>query len=76
MKKDYIVVDGVKYERVEGENIEIEIEDEHVEFLEKLVSDGLYVSKQEVIRDILRREIESKSENGSILFGNKKFLTE
>lgn len=60
----YIEVDGYAYERLEqnGEDVEIELETDVLNKLDQLVTNGIYLSRGDAVRDILRQMIREKSE--------------
>lgn len=52
----YVKVNGVVYEKItkDTENVDIELDKDVLEFVAKLVDEGLYVNEQEAIRDVIR----------------------
>lgn len=59
----YVIIDGYAYERLEKDsvNVEIELEDDVLAKLDKLITNGTYVSRGDAVRDILRQMIREKS---------------
>lgn len=84
LNSNYIEVDGIIYERMESEtvNVELDFDSDVMDQLNDMVKNGPWVSKQELIRHILREAMEKnitiadailvdKSENGVNVESNK-----
>ncbi|CAB4141188.1 hypothetical protein UFOVP410_27 [uncultured Caudovirales phage] len=58
---DYIVKNGFTYEKMSSCSVDVELELrlDILQALDKLVSDGKFVSRGDAIRSILRQKIES-----------------
>lgn len=58
---DYIVRNGVTYEKMSSSSVDVELELrlDILQALDKLVSDGVFVSRGDAIRSILRQKLDS-----------------
>ena len=58
---EYITIGGVTYERMCDSSVEltIELRDDVIEILDKLIEDGKFVSRGDAVRTILREKLAS-----------------